>query len=79
MTNEQMQPNRFARWANARKMFSYIMTNLHAGKIVVVASMTTATKYDRRHVKMFKVTKTGVFVQHGKRWDCINFCAIKAF
>lgn len=70
MTNEQMKPNRFGRWAANRKLYRRIMDTLNSGGIVTIATYTRAAHYDRRHANMFKVTRTGVFVQRGKSWDC---------
>lgn len=76
MTNEQMKANRFANWANYRKMIRNIRATLEAGGIVQIPTYTRCTNYDKRHVDMFKATKTGAWVQRGKSWDCLNFCKI---
>lgn len=79
MTNDQMIANRFGRWAKARKLVKYIQSNLEAGNVVVIATHTRAVQYKNVHVGMFKATRTGAYVQRGKHWDCIDYCAVKAF
>ena len=74
MDNSQMTPNRFGRWAKARKLIKQIQDTLNADGAVIISTATKATQYDRRHVAWFKATRNGAFVQHGKCWDCIDFC-----
>jgi hypothetical protein len=50
---------------------------LAAGGRVVVGTMTKATVFNTKHVEMFKAAKSGAYVQRGKGWDCIDFCAVK--
>ena len=79
ITNDQMKPNRFARWANARKRVSFIVSNLNAGKTVQLTTYTKATRYNAKHINMFKATKFGAFVQSGKSWLCIDGVDVRAF
>lgn len=76
LTNEQMVRNRFGRWARSRRIVGAITEALQAGGNVMLVTHTKATRYDRRHVAMFKATPTGAYVQRGKRWDCIDFAGI---
>lgn len=77
MTNDQMRPNRFGRWAKARHLYGRIIETLRAGGTVTVATATQYTHYRPKHIDLFKVTPTGVYVQHGKRWDCIDYCGFR--
>lgn len=77
MTNAQMTPNRFGRWSEARTQLRKIVNHLEAGGRVMVATYTKATVFDARHVEKFKATKSGLYAQYGKRWDCIDGCAIR--
>jgi hypothetical protein len=79
MTNEQMKAGRFLRWHKARAKVAFITAHLNAGHTVVVATMTKATRFDRRHLAMFKATKSGAYVQRGKAWDCIDYASVEAF
>lgn len=79
MTNEQMKPNRFLRWAKARKRIAWIKAQLGAGKTVQVATALKATRYTAKHLDMFKAARNGAFVQRGKNWDCIDGCDVRAF
>jgi hypothetical protein len=54
-----------------------IEDHLASGGIVVVATMTKATMYSKKHIGMFKADKSGVYVRRGKSWDCIDYCGIR--
>lgn len=75
LTNDQMLPNRFGRWATARKLYRQIQETLAAGGIVTVATQLRATHYYPQHAAMFLANQSSVYVQHGKRWDCIDYCS----
>lgn len=77
MDNHQMKPNRYLRWAKARKMVGDIQAHLSSGGKVLVGTATRHTIYDNRHVDMFRATRTGAFAQRGKKWECIDFCGIQ--
>ena len=77
MTNEQMKPNRYGKWHQAKQLVTRIQTTLNAGGYVVMATYTKATQYDRRHVNMFKATRTGAYVQSGQKWICIDGCSFR--
>jgi hypothetical protein len=79
-TNEKLNgrtPGTYLRWHTARQTARRIAAHLAAGGRVVVATYTRATYYDQRHAAMFRATRTGLFVQRGKAWDCIDGCAIR--
>lgn len=83
MSNQQMKPGRYADWADCRKCVRWIQSELRAGRTIVVATYTKARQFDSRHVAMFKATRSGVFVQRGKQWDCIreagvSLCSIRS-
>ena len=64
--------------AQTRKdRYNEIIDCLRAGGAVLVCTYTRATKYDSRHVDYFKVTDSGLYVRSGKRWNCIDYCAIR--
>lgn len=74
LTNEQMIPNRYGRMAKARALFSKIQSTLAADGIVMVSTHTRHTEYRKKHADMFRLSTFSVYVQSGKRWDCIDFC-----
>ena len=74
MTNAEMIRNRYGRWADARRLYARIMDTLNAGGIVTVATMTHAWHIYPKHADMIRCTKTGVYMQQGKRWNCIDYC-----
>lgn len=79
MTNDEMKANRFARWAKARKTVAAIKEQLAKGRTVQITTYTKAVRYKAVHAEMFKATRNGAFVQRGKSWDCIDYCAIRVF
>jgi hypothetical protein len=76
LANEQMRSNRYGQWAQARQLYRRIQDTLTAGGIVTVATATHAIHYYPKHANLFKATQSSVYVQHGKRWDCIDYCSI---
>lgn len=79
MSNEQMKPNRFARWANARKTIAWIKARLEEGRIVCITNHLRSTQYSKKHVDMFVAGKTGAYVKHGKKLLCLDGNKISAF
>jgi hypothetical protein len=76
ITNAQMKPNRYARWAEARKRLAFIQNALRAGRRVTLGTYLRATTYDARHLGMFTADRGGCYVQRGKHRDEISGCAI---
>ncbi len=54
-----------------------IQESLKAGLRVQVTTYLKSTVYDSRHVGMFKVAGKSLYAQHGRRWDCIDYCSIR--
>lgn len=76
MTNSQMIANRFLRWHKARRGLAAILETLRTGGVVQIVTYLRITKCDARHVPMFKAARTGLYIQRGKRWVCIDYCKI---
>lgn len=72
-----MQPNRFLQWQQYKKRFAEIHTHLKKGGTVLIPTCTKATLYRPEHTGMFKVTRSGLFVQRGKSFECLNFSTIR--
>jgi hypothetical protein len=72
MTNDEMTPNRFGRWAYARQTHARIMDTFAKGGIVILCSYTKPIQYDARYVHLFEVRKSGLYVKQGKRWVCTS-------
>lgn len=79
MTNEQMKPNRFGRWYEARKKLNAIVKALNSGHTVMLSTYAKHTQYTKKHIGMFKATKSGLYVQQGKNWVCVDGCKITAW
>ena len=63
---------------NAAERLAAIQEHLKVkGNIVMVATHFKATVYQSRHSGMFRANEHGLFVQRGKGWDCIDYCAIR--
>jgi hypothetical protein len=76
MTNDEMKPNRYLRWHKARRLVAKINNHLANGGHVGIGSYTRPTLYGPKCAGMFKATRTGAYVQRGKRFDCIDFSPI---
>lgn len=79
MSNDKMKAGRFLRLFKAKRKLAFIQANLAAGRTIAVCTACKITKYSAKHADMFRATKSGLYVQHGKGWDCIDYCEIKAF
>ena len=79
MTNDEMKPGRYLRWHANRVLVANINSALEAGKMVQLTTYTHAARYTKKHIGMFKATKSGAYVQQGKRWECINGCKVTAY
>jgi hypothetical protein len=77
MNNSHMRPNRFFQWQQYKKRFAEIQAHLGKGGSVLIPTCTKATLYRPKHAGMFKVTRSGLFVQRGKSFECLNFSAIR--
>jgi hypothetical protein len=76
MNNADMKTDRFYVWARARKTFAFIQSAFAAGDQISIGTYTHLTTYKPKHASMFKATRTGIYVQRGKRWDYIGGCSI---
>jgi len=79
MNNDQMKPNRFAKWAKARKTIAWINARLEEGRTVCITNHMRSTQYTKKHLGMFVAGKTGSYVKHGKKLLCIDGNKISAF
>lgn len=79
MSNDQMKANRFGRWHIARKQATEIIKHLNNGGTVMITNYLKAYQLDKRHTSMIKGTKSGLYMQRGKNWVCIDGCSIRLF
>lgn len=78
MTNQEMKAGRFLRWHIARRKIAWISARLSEGRKVYIQTNTRTTVCFAKHADMFKATRSGAYLQRGKKWDCIDFCKISA-
>jgi hypothetical protein len=76
LNNTDMKPCRYLRWHSYRKMIANIRATLASDGVVMIPTYTRCTRYDRRHIDMFKANRNGAWVQRGKSWDCISLSKI---
>jgi hypothetical protein len=57
ITNEQMKPNRYGRWAQSRRLMAKIEDTFAKDGVVTVATAYHAWHYDKRHADMFRGLK----------------------
>lgn len=79
LTNDQMRSYRYGKWAESRKLIKKIQETLKANGLVIIATYTKATQYDKRHVDYFKATRNGAYVKSGKQWLCIDRCGFRFY
>jgi hypothetical protein len=79
ISNSKMTAGRFLRWYIARKKLAWIKAHLEAGRTVQVSTVTRATRFKHKHIDMLKASKTGLYMQSGKTWVCIDFTDICAY
>jgi hypothetical protein len=78
MSNDEMRPGRFLKLQNGKRMLSAITNHLKSDGTVLVCTYTRATKLSKKHLDMVRMGKSGsVYIQAGKRWDCIDGCGIR--
>lgn len=77
LTNDQMKPNRFGKLARGRRLIKAMNAAWDADRTVFVSTYTNVTKIAPKHRDLVKMDAAGsIFVQRGKRADCIDFCKI---
>jgi hypothetical protein len=79
MTNEQMKAGRFLRWHQARRKVAWINSQLEAGNTVQITTYLKSWRYKKKHIGMFKATKSGAYVQQGKQWVSFDGSDLRAF
>ena len=75
MSNDQMKPNRFLRWHMARRMYAAITQAIAEGYRVQVTTYTTSRIY--ANLDQFRCTKSSVYSQRGRQWDCIDGASVR--
>jgi hypothetical protein len=75
LANAKMKANRYAKWANARKLYAEIIEHISNGGRVYVASYTKPKIY--RNASQFKCGRDSVYVARGKNWDSLIFSPIQ--
>lgn len=56
----------------------WITTQLNNDKTVQITSYLKSIVCNKKHINLFKVTKNGLYIQMGKRFECIDYCKITA-
>lgn len=70
----------------AQAKMDWITQSLNGGKTVYVCTYTRATKITKKTVDawnnagrpLFRVSGNSLYMGAGKRYDCIDFCALRA-
>lgn len=62
----------------ANRKLAFITEHLSAGRSVFISTHLRTWKLTKKHSAMVKATASGLYLQNGKRWDCIDFCRIEA-
>jgi hypothetical protein len=80
ISNNEMIANRYGKWARARRIVKAIHGTLSKGGTVTITTQTHQWVYDKpKQAENFRATKTGAYMQRGKRWECIDYCAVRCY
>lgn len=60
------------------QMYAWIVAALERGATVYICTYTRAWKLSRKHLGMIRLRNGHCELQHGKRWDIIDLCAVTA-
>jgi hypothetical protein len=78
MTNDEMKAGRYLKLHQGRQKFAKLQAHLAAGGSFYICTSYRATKVSPKHTDMIRLGKSGsIYVQRGKAWDCIDYCAIR--
>lgn len=61
------------------ELYRWVMAHFAKGNFVAVCGYGVATLYKPKHAGMFRLTRSGLHVQRGRRWDCINYAAFQVY
>lgn len=64
-----------------QEKFEKIKTHLNAGRTVQFSTYMVALRVTKKHLDtgLIKLSGNNILIQRGKRWDCVNFCAVRIF
>lgn len=67
--------------SSIQEKFSAIVGHLNAGRTVQFSTYLVALRVTKKHLDggMIKLVGNDILIQRGKRWDCVNFCAVRVF
>lgn len=76
--NSEMKAGRFAKLAKGRKIIARMNKCWDANGFVRIGTATRYTDLKSKHREMIKIGSSGsLFMQRGKRWDCVDFCSFQ--
>ena len=68
MSNDEMTPGRFLRWAVARKKHAWIVQRVKEGRTVVLSTHLKGTRIGLAQLSQVRASRTGLLVRHGSKW-----------
>ena len=78
MSNDKMIAGRYASWAAARKKHAWMLARLAEGHTVYIATALRVYSLKAKHAEMLRASRSGLYMQSGKSWVCIDFCGLSA-
>lgn len=78
LKNSQMIAGRFKAFALAKRKLAFIKDKIAEGKVIYLSTYGHHTKVTAKSVELVKASKSGLWVQHGKRWLNYDGAAISA-
>lgn len=76
MKNSEMRENRFASALRYKRMYESILSAIANGCQIQTMTQTHVKTYTKP--SQFKWNMTGLYVQSGKNWSCINYTKVRA-
>lgn len=61
--------------------FTKICEHLNAGRTVQFCTSMVVIPVNKKHLDngMIKMQGNSIVIQKGRRWDCVDYCAVRVF
>ena len=68
--------NRYLNLSLKLKMYKFIIENLSNDETIFICTTYKTTKCTKKHIELFSVDNSGVYIQNGKNKVCIDYTKI---
>ena len=78
LANDQMKAGRYLKLAKGRRLHRRMNECWDRGGFVRIGTATRYSDLKPKHRDLIQIGKSGsLYMQHGKRHDCIDFCSFQ--